>query len=189
MEVLNNNSDDIDEAYEKFEARKETDDDTLPDSTIDSSATKLDTFICVINKPLFFILFALNVALMLYGVSFTRAGTWLVYVGCLIEMVVSNLVLYHICYKIKLSKGKLSIHKIKAWKKALLFGGALLLGVIVSIGLAIYEVNSFANSIGATYQNEIIVDRFTDEEPTVDGEETTVVNENEIVAELAGSNS
>lgn len=182
-------SNDLDKRYEDFESRKETDKDTIPDPDIDSSATKLDCFICVVNKPLFFVLFALNVAFMLYAVSFSTLGTWAVYVGCMAEMVVTNLLLFHACYKYKLNRGTLRVHKVKAWQKACLFIAAIVLGVIVAVSLAVFEVNRLQNELGLDVPSGIVVNSDTDTDGTEDTGETeagTAVDEHEIANQLAG---
>lgn len=144
---VNKDSEKLDEAYEKFISCKETDEDIVPEPEIDGKASKMDKFICVVNKPIFFLFFMINVAFMLYAVSFSNLSTLLVYVGCLFEMILTNSVLFIVCYKLKLKRGTLKVHKIKFWKKALLIGGAILLGLLVSIGLAFYQVNRYAGQI------------------------------------------
>jgi len=171
-------SDKLDDRYDKFESLSEDDTDYVPEPEIDGSATMLDSFICVVNKPMFFILFALNVAFMLYAVSFSTLGTWAVYVGCIAEMVVTNFLLFHVCYKYKLSRGKLKVHKIKAWKKAALFICAVVLGLAVAISLAFFEVNRLSNKVNAYVPNGVATDDST--------EDTTESNEDDIVNQLAG---
>lgn len=179
MSKMKNETENLDETYEKFVSLKEDDKDTVSEPDIDGTATKLDSFICVVNKPIFFILFVINVAFMLYAVSFNNIGTLPVYVGCLIEMIVTNLLLFYACYKIKLRRGTLRVHKIKFWKKLLLLGGALLLGLVVSVCLAFYQVNRFANSINVNSQPNSIVT-----EPNE--EETSTVSKDETAEQLAG---
>ena len=177
MNNLKNEPEKLDDAYEKFMSLKEGDKDTVPEPDIDGKATKLDSFICVVNKPIFFILFVINVGFMLYAVSFGTLGTLPLYIGCLIEMVVTNLILFYACYKIKLTRGTLRVHKVKFWQKLLLIGGAIILGLIVSITLAFYQVNRYADSIGRLGQPNSII---------TDGDETSAIDEDEIVNELAG---
>lgn len=178
----------LETAYEKFESLTEDDVDTVPEPEIDGTASKLDSFICTVNKPLFFVLFVINVAIMLYAVSYNNIGTWVAYVGCLAEMLITNLGLFYLCYKIKLSKGKLKVRKVKVWEKILLFGGAILLGLVVSIGLAFYQVNNFANNMNG-YAIPNSIDISPDEDIEVDSNEateTTSFSEEDILKELSG---
>lgn len=172
-------SEKMDEAYEKFISCKETDEDIVPEPEIDGKASKMDKFICVVNKPIFFLLFMINVAFMLYAVSFSNLSTLLVYAGCLFEMIITNSILFIVSYRLKLKKGTLKVHKIKLWKKALLIGGAILLGLAVSIGLAFYQVNRYAGQIDSFSQPKSI---------TTDGSnDSSEVSEDDAAAKLAGA--
>lgn len=178
MDDVKTESEKMDEAYEKFISCKETDEDIVPEPEIDGKASKTDSFICVVNKPIFFLLFMVNVAFMLYAVSFSNLSTLLVYAGCLFEMIITNSILFIVSYKLKLKKGTLKVHKIKLWKKALLIGGAILLGLAVSIGLAFYQVNRYAGQIDSFSQPKSI---------TTDDSNDSEVSEDDAAAKLAGA--
>lgn len=129
--------DDLDKQIEQFESPKVTNENEYGDKTIDN----MSRFICVVNKPLYFILLALTIFSMLEAVTCGKFDARIAYIVSFIWLIAENIIVYKISYKIKEKHNKLNVVKVKKTKKAQFIIASILVCMVATIILAVYEAN------------------------------------------------
>lgn len=111
---------------------------------------KTSKFICVVNKPIYYIIVALLVAFMLILADFTRY--YVSYVVCTILVPIVFFILYKACYKYKYNRETLDMHKVSAGKKLLFFATTFGVGMISTLITAYITVQAFKDGFQLVQQ-------------------------------------
>lgn len=108
----------------------------------------LSKFICTVNKPLYFILFAINVTVLLSCTQLMQ-NIYLVYIISMVLFIGSFATLYFVCKNIKLKREELKVQRVVLWKKALFVVSSLVVGVLASFIAAVITLQSQGFDLGA----------------------------------------
>lgn len=90
-------------------------------------------YMCVVNKPLHFIVMSLYTVIFLYiAIHMSVNNLWYLYMGSTITVVIAFVSMYKYCYSRKVKADKLNLHKISLARRVIFIAVTLIIMSIIS---------------------------------------------------------
>lgn len=191
-------SEDQDKVLESFESGKshlDKDEEKRKEKAVDP----FSKFICVVNKPLYYLIFCINVIILLMCTQYILVNVYLIYIISMVCFTVSFTLLYKLCKKHKEKVEELNIHKVTFVKKLLFVMLSVVVGIVASVISAAFAlqnspkleqmVNDYSTSDGNIGYDQDLADELAGETQFIDnfaydnGEEEPLVDESTEVTE------
>lgn len=102
-----------------------------------SSVDNFSKFLCIANKPLYFIGLILSLSLMLLMVHTININFYFIYVFGATCFITTTIISYLVGKRAKIKKDTLELHKVNIFKKIVFFSVTFFIGIVVSIVMAI----------------------------------------------------